>query len=1080
MTLWRTLLCATLLACAALAAFLLPAAPAAAQGVTTAAIGGTVTGEDGAPIENVTVTVTNNATGIVNGSLTDTRGNYLVPGLQIGGPYTVVAGAGGLGYQEESRSGIRLTLGQRLDLDFRLATQAVQVAGITATINTTDQIINPSRTGQQTLVTENLIENTPSIGRNFTDFVDFSPLAGTGGGATAIAQSNNRFNNIQIDGVVTQDLFGLGSTGQPGGQAGARSISIEAVKEYQIIAAPFDVRQSGFTGGLINAVTKTGTNEWEASVYGYFRNESFVRDKLNVGGTDVEFGEFDNKLYGGTFGGPIVKDKVHFFGAVEIEKSEQPGGDVAIGASAPTETHVAVADAEAIAARLTQLGVDPGGFGRFTVQNPNTNLFGRVDAQIADNHMLTIRHNYVRAEDDVDQNRFGGSTYSFDSNFYFFESTTNSFVAALNSTIGSDAFNELTFGYTRIRDRRTPRTRYAQMDIRGLADPDGSGTTTVRVGAEEFSQSNELDQDSWEFTDNLSFDVGDNHRITVGVQDQIFKFRNLFFPTSEGVWTFSNLGAFEAGTPSAFRKAVLHPTVDDPNARFTVNNFSLYGQTEYRGIENVVVTAGLRYDVPMMLDDPLRNEPVEALGRNTSEMPSGNGVLSPRFGFNWDVNGEGITQVRGGAGLFTGRQPFVWLSNLYTNTGLFSASFNCSGAGVPAFTIDTSGIQNCVGSTVSFPRPVVNTVDPDFEFPSAWRFDFAVDRELPWNVVGTAEFLYTKYRKQIVLQELNVDFDNPVSFTQGGRPVFGTHTAGPLASGANNNALATANRFSSDFWQVVDITNSDQDRSWSFILQAQKRYSDGFELNASYTLSDAEDVSGLTSSIATSNIGFNPVKGSPNDLPLETSDYIQRHKFTIGGTWDAAPWLTWSLFYVANTGDQYSYTYDGDVNADGFEFFTANNRNNDLVYVPMDASDITLIDPGDWSTLDTYIRTEDCLNENRGRIISRNACKEPWRHRVDTRFTFKVPTISGHHGEVVFDLINVLNLFNEDWGRNEGVPFATIELLELRGWDEANNRGIFDLDTVDLNDAGTAAQPFTTFDTSSRWQAQLGFRYEIN
>ena len=275
--------------------------------------------------------------------------------------------------------------------------------------------------------------------------------------------------------------------------------------------------------------------------------------------------------------------------------------------------------------------------------------------------------------------------------------------------------------------------------------------------------------------------------------------------------------------------------------------------------------------------------------------------------------------------------------------------------------------------------------------------------------------------------------------------------------------------------------HSDEDRAWNFILQAQKRYSDNFELNASYTLSDAEDISGLTSSIATSNFGFNPIGATtPNDPPLETSDYIQRHKLSIGGTWDPTSWLTWSLFYVGNTGDQYSYVYDGDVNADGYESAAASDRFNDLIYVPIDANDITLVDPADWEVLDTYISTEECLDENRGRIISRNACKEPWRHRVDTRFALKVPTIRGHHGEIVFDLINVLNLFNEDWGRNEGVPFAAIDLLNLRGWDTANNRGIFDLDQVNLNESETAAEPLTTFNVTSRWQAQLGFRYEVN
>lgn len=1075
MNLRRTLYCVTLTGLTLLATLVLSAAPAAAQGVTTAAVAGRVTDTQGAPLENITVTVTNTGTGIVQGNLTDSNGYYFVPGVQIGGPYTVEAS--GLGYAPKSRTGLRVTLGQRLEINFSLEEQAVEVAGITAVINpTANQIINPNRTGQEQLVSENLINNLPTIGRNFTDFIDLSPLTGSGGGSTAVANENNRFNSIQIDGVVTQDIFGLGSTGQPGGQAGARSISIEAVKEYQVVAAPFDVRQAGFTGGLINAVTKTGTNEWKGSGYFYFRNQDFVRDKLTVNGTDRTFGNFTNKLYGATVSGPFVKDKVHFFGSVEIEQDNRPGSDVTVGVDAPERTGVAVADAQRFVDLLSQKGVNPGGFGPFTVENPNRNWFGRVDAQLNQNNMLTIRHNYVHAEDDVTGNRGGFSTYSLSSNFYAFKTTSNEFVSQLNSTLGK-VYNEATFGWNRIRDRRDPVVRYPEINVR-VSDP-GGGTTTLRDGAEFFSQGNELDQDNWNFQDNLSFNWNE-HRITLGLQDQIFKFRNLFFPGKTGSWTFNSLDDFAAGTPSSFFRNVPVTPGLDLNARFSVNQFSVYGQTEYRGIDNVVLTAGLRWDQPMYLDDPLYNPLVEdAIGRRTDQL-TGNGTLSPRFGFNWDVDGEGQTQVRGGVGLFTGRFPFVWLSNIYGNTGLSYAGLFCSGSSVPAFTLDPNGQpETCAGGggPGSGGTPDINLIDPNFEWPNAWRVDAAVDQTLPGNIVGTAEFLYTKYRKQIFLRELNVDFAHPISTTQGGRPVFGTHVSGVQSGG--NNGFATPNRIDDRLGHVVELTNSDRDWAYSLIFQAQKRYSDGFEMNASYTYSDAEAISGLTSSIATSNIGFNPVTGSPNDPPLSTSDYLQKHKFTFGGSWDVNDWFTWSVLYVANTGDRYSYTYDGDVNADGYESPSTNNRNNDLIYVPMNASDITLVDPSDWTTLDAYIQSEPCLRENRGRIIAPNSCTEPWRNRVDTRFTFKVPTIGGQRAELVFDIFNVLNLLNQDWGRNKGVQFATIDLLQLRGWDDANNRGIFDLNRVNLDDAGNA-DPYTVFDTSSRWQAQIGFRYAVN
>lgn len=1059
------------------------AAPATGQGVTTAAISGCVTDTDGTPLEGIVVQVTNESTGISNGAVSDADCRFFVPGLQVGGPYTVEAS--GLGYATSRRPDLRLTLGQNLALEFRLQPEALEVAAVTVELDpTVSQLINPDRTGASQLVSQNFLDNLPTVTRNFTDFISLSPLVGAGGGATSVGNQNNRFNNIQIDGVVVQDNFGLGATGQPGGQANARSITIEAVKEYQVLVAPFDVRQSGFTGGLINAVTKTGTNEWVASGYLFYKNEDFVRENLRIGPNDVAFGEFENDLIGGTVGGPVIRDRVHFFAAAEFEEDERPSPGVAIGREDPTQTGINPADAERFADLLLEKGVEPGSIGERTVRNPNTNLFGRIDAQLNPNHSLVFRVNRVNAEDDNVQDRTaGGTVYSLESNGYFFESTTYSYVGQLNSTFRNGLFNELTGGYTRITDRRTPEQNYPVIEV-AVPNTSGAGTKSLRAGAEFFSQGNELDQDSWEITDNLSFSRGD-HRITLGFHDESFKFRNLFDPGRIGQWNFSSLDDFASNNPNQFIRNVPFEPGLDVNARFTVNQVALYGQTEWSGIPDIVLTAGLRYDVPFVLDDPPANTAFEeALGRSTSEVASGNGVFSPRLGFNWDVNGANATQVRGGVGVFTGRHPYVWLSNLYTNTGLLTVNVSCRSASnnVPTFTLDPSNQPTtCAGTGIPAPPlAAVNVIDPDFEYPHNWRFDVAVDQVLPWGIVGTAEFLYTKSRKQIFLRELNVDFDNPESVTQGGRPVFGTHQFEVLPPGGSNTRLATPNRISDGFLQVVELGNSDEDRTYSMTFQAQKRYSDGLELNGSYTFSDAEDISGLTSSIATSNIGFNPVRGNPNTPERATSDYETRHKLVLGGSYDITSWFGWSLFWVGTSGDKYSYTYDGDVNADGYEAANASGRNNDLLYVPTGPTDITLVDPAAWTDINAYIESEECLSENRGEILSRNVCEEPWRNRVDTRFTFRIPTFSAQNVELTFDVLNFLNLLNEDWGLNEGVQFQTIELLALRGWDDANNRGIFQPAGGLRLDENSNANPFQTFDPSSRWQAQFGLKYAIN
>lgn len=1050
----------------------------AAQGSTTAAVSGRVTDDAGAPLNGVAVRVVNQSTGLSRTTTTNQNGQYLIPGLPIGGPYRIEVS--GLGYGAEPLTGVTLTLGQNYPANFTMATRALELEGINVTSERTRQeLINPSRTGAEQLITEHQLQTLPTISRNFTDFVALSPLAGGGAGSTSVAGQNNRFNNVQIDGAISQDLFGLGSTGQPGGQAGARSISIEAVKEYQILTAPYDVRQSGFTGGLINAVTKSGTNQISGSFYGFMRDENFVRENLLISGANVPFREFTNRLLGGTVGGPIVRNRIHFFVSGEFEQDERPASGLAVGRDAPTQTGIAQADADRFVQALQGRGVNPGGYGAADVQNPNRNLFARIDAQINDAHRLTLRHNYVRATDDVVVNRSGGSNYSLSSNFYFFESTTHAPVLQLSSLFGGSVFNELTLGWTNIRDRRTPAERYPAVQV-SVPNQAGSGSRRLVSGAEYFSQGNELDQDSWQVTNNLSFNAGD-HRITVGASSETFKFRNLFWPGLTGEWSFSSLADLEAGRPSSYRRAVAAGPNVDPTARFAVTQLALYGQTEWSGIQNVTLTAGLRYDMPFILDDPMANPAIEqAFGRRTNQLPSGSGILSPRLGFNWDVSGDQVTQIRGGAGIFTGRYPFVWLSNLYSNTGLSTVTLSCSGTNVPAFTLDVNAQPTACATTgaPTPPRAVINLMDPDFQWPHAWRFNAAVDRQLPLGIVGTAEFLYTKSRKQIFLRELNVDFANPVSTTQGGRPVFGTHRAGALASGANNNSLATPKRINASAADaVVEVTNSDQDRSWSMTLQGQRRWAGVFDVTTSYTYADAQDITGLTSSIATSNIGFNPVAGSPNTPTLSTSNYETKHKVVFSGSYEPVRWLTVSTFYIGNSGDPYTYVYDGDVNADGFEAPYASNRFNDLLYVPTGPSDITLVNAASWDKLNSYIEGESCLRENRGKILERNVCEGPWQNRVDTRFTFKVPTRRQQRAEISLDIFNFLNLLNEEWGQRRGADFPGLDLLELRGWDVTNKRGIFDLtNRVRLDEAGQPDQ-FTVFDPSSRWQMQLGVRY---
>ena len=441
-------------------------------------------------------------------------------------------------------------------------------------------------------------------------------------------------------------------------------------------------------------------------------------------------------------------------------------------------------------------------------------------------------------------------------------------------------------------------------------------------------------------------------------------------------------------------------------------------------------------------------------------------LWSPRVGFNYDVTGDRRTVLRGGAGLFTGRPAYVWLSNAYGNSGRETVQLSCVNVAgradsVPAFTLDPNNQPSLCRNQTSLTATGLQTVnyfDKDFKFPQVWKVDAAVDRDLPYGLLGTFEVLYSRTANAMLIRDRNIGA--VASYARDGRPLYGT---------LSSTGVVTTNFVDARFDKVLEHYNGGGDWSVSFTWQLQRRFANWLEANAAYTYQHVEDRISLTSSIASSNYAFDPIRYDPNNPEQGISSFNIPHKVTLNGTMNL-PWhLQLSLVYIGRTGSPYSYIYQGDANADGYPNRSGSVRGeNDLVYVPRDQSDILLQTPSQWAALDAYISGEPCLNNARGSILKRNACQEPWRHIVNARLVGDLPTMAGQHAQAVLEVFNVLNLINRHWGLQENATNATVRLLQLRGWDAATNQGSFSFVGPSLNPVD---------DTNSRWKMQLGVKY---
>jgi len=1055
------------LACAAVPAVF-------AQGVTSASARGRVLDESGNPIDGAMVTATSVATGQRYQGRTRAGGAWNIENIVVG-RYTFEARA--IGYRPARTEAMRLALGQVMDVDLRLSQAAVELGAVEVQVEQANPLTGSARTGASSSISDSAILRLPTLNRNFTDFISNVPQVV----GSSVGGLNNRFNNIQIDGAVNNDLFGLSGSGTPGGTANAVPISVEAVREFQVLIAPFDVRQGGFTGGIVNAVTRSGTNQFHGTAFGYYQSNSLISAFTDSTGLKYKPADMSRYQYGFTLSGPIIRDRLQFFTVVDLSRSSIPTPVLGTIGSDTTNG----ADSVGIGIRYntieqirniaqTQYGFDPGGVLGVTNKNPDTNILFKLSGQLGSSHHFEVSDNYIKASQDQYSHSPTNSSYGYEptNSSYSIFNKQNSLRLNLNSTFGGRFTNELIAGYTTIRDYRTVPNNVPLIQING----DRAGTY-INIGTERYSGANILNQDIVEVTDNLTFPMG-RHLFTLGTHNEFFKFMNVYFPNEQGVWSFASAAAFAAGTPNKYVIAL--PTAnrpDGPVARFSVKQYGFYAQDKWTPVPSLTLSLGLRYDVPS-LPTPAYNEKLDSTffvvhggapaaftpgapgGINSSTMSMA-GIFSPRFGFNYDVAGNGNTVLRGGVGVFTGRPAYVWVSNAFSNTGMEQATLTCNPADtLPVFTVDPNNQPTQCGGSKPATAPVPSIVyyDPNFRFPQTLRFALGADRKLPWGIVGTADFLFTRYVNNYYLNDVNLQGIQSLSSGEGNRVMYGTINT---ATGS-----ATPKRVTSAFADVLQHSNRSGDRAWSATLQLQKRFSNSMEFSLGYTYSRAMDYITLGSSVANSNFRYTTLDGTLANRYLRKSAFDRPHRFVANGSFNLPYQVNVGLRLTVQSGTPYGYVVSNDANADGLS-------SNDLVYVPMYSSDISLATPSDWAKLDNFINSDPCLNSQRGRIMSRNSCRNPWQTFLDARVSKTIPTINGQSVEISADFFNVPRMLGSMLDNNWGIVNTTsgnenLTLLTESGYSAGLQRGIYKLSLPILRQTSIDA---------SRWKMQFGMRY---
>ena len=998
--------------------------------VTTSSIRGMVTTDD-KPLSGATIVALHTPSGTRYGTISNNEGHYAISGMRVGGPYEISITF--IGYNDVIYKEINLGIGESSTFDVELTESSVELGYVVVAAHIDNH-------GGKTFSRSDM-EQIPSIDRSIYDLTNIlsSAVAPPAGGIILGGQSS-RYNAFTIDGTSSADIYGLGTTGMTGSLTEANPIPLDALDAVTISTSTVDLRESGFTGGTIKAVTRSGDNNFKGSAYTYYNNEDFWG---TTPGKDIKerkpLSTQTTNIVGLTFGGPIVKDKLFFFVAGEFNRNITPSTNHPDSGNSA----ITISEAQTISERYKALtGYDGGGWHEHKVKALTSSAVARIDWNINKENHFSLRYNMLYADADDSGNSL--QSFKFRGAEYTNINRTHSVVAELNS-VKYWGSNSLRVGYTRLKDGRTSPKSLPAVIINGLGS-NGNGSTTI--GTDPYSGCTMLDQDVFIFGDDLNI-VRGKHDITIGTSNEIYRADNLYLANARGTYTYDSLEDFLNDNASKYQYGYFANGKRNP--AMTTGQFAVYAQDRvaFRGVG--VLTYGLRADIPVMFDTPQSNIDFNdsAFGKlgKTGEIPRTQLLLSPRVG--WEQSLGRDIKLRASTGIYTGRIPFVWLSNCYQNNGLRSMSVTAKN-NIPAFSTDPESVG--VSS-----NPSIDIVDKDFRYPQVWRTAVGIEYRYKGLTLG----LDADYSKGLN----NIFIENLVAHDNGAKVLFG---------GDGSTATATHYDTTIDGYSAVyRLSNTNKGYSWSTTARMEYDFVgvvNGLKFTAAYTYAQSKSINDGFSAQSSTNWGRTYAVDS-NNPTLSNSVYEFPHKVVASLSYNrryGKHGTNVMLLYNGHSGEHYSLTYAKgkvDINGDSY-------NGNSLIYIPTEAEmeSMRWADDSSKESFNSYIKADKYLSSHRGKFAERNSHSLPFVHRLDLHVAqaFYFDKSSNRRAELTLDVINLTNLLCRSWGMNYRTTNWTLSPLTVTELEQVENnyRPVYKFNGAE----------YTTDDILSRWHMQIGVR----
>ncbi len=1067
--------------------------------VTTSSMSGRVTlKETGEELIGATIQAVHMPSGTSYGAVTNANGRFNIQGMRTGGPYKVTVSY--VGHQTKTYTDIKLQLAEVYNLNVELSEDAKLLGEVV--VSATASKFAAEKTGASTNINKSQIANMPTVSRSITDITRLSPYGGKG---MSFGGVDGRTANFTVDGANFNNNMGL-SPSLPGG---GNPISIEAIEELQVVVAPYDVRQTNFIGGGVNAITKSGNNQFQGTAYVYHENENLRGDAVKRQQISGAREKDQKTTYGFTLGGPILKNKLFFFVNAEAIKiptivNRWRGSTKGIADPDNFISRTSLKDLQTVSDFVkNKYGYDTGSYTDFPADKNNYKLLARIDWNITDQHRLALRYNYTKNQNWISPNassmdggtrmsegRLSKASMAYANSMYSLDNLVHSFSFDLNSRLSENLSNQLLATYSKLDDvRGTNSSEFPFIDI--LKD----GQAYLSLGYELFTWNNAVHNNVWNVKDELTYYLG-NHKLIGGLAYEYKMADNSYMRNGTGYYRYTSLGDFlNGGTPEIVNLTYGYDGEKAPAARVRTNKYSLYAQDEWSLTDNFKLTYGLRID-NLVFDnkDLIANKAINDLDFNgrhldTGKWPDANWIFSPRVGFSWDVLGNKTLKVRGGTGLFAGNLPLVFFTNMPTNGGMvqYNAHINAGIAAKRGFDMTqfagglvTDGEGRATHAalyeklaSLGYPTTVkpedgvvpsaVAGIASDFKMPQVWKTSIAVDYQLPISFPATltGELIFNKSINETSISDWSIPSVGGFARFNGvdNRPIY------PTGYHTNTSAFVLENTSRGYGW-IGNITLNTQPTEW-------------LDFTAAYTHTVSKNVTGMPGSNAESAFTYVPTVEGPNHIRLHNSQYVTPDRLMASATIHDKSGNHYGFFYEAwRGGANYSYMTVNDINNDGYNY--------DALYIPTDEqvanNDFRFVSEDDKTRFMDYVHNNNYLKKHQGEYAEAYSLYSPWVHRIDFSYKhdFKVNIGNTKHKlQLSCDVKNLMNLFNSSWGvakyLNPAIG-AEARILKFEGVDKEGYATYSTPSSIQGN-----TETFTpSYSLGQCWYASIGIKYTFN